>query len=426
MAKSEKEFIELCKQIIEERFSVGNDFGQIQRDLEVLSTHIEEKTGISISLSTLKRLWKNNYKQRPQLATLNALALLLDYKDWQDFKQANSAKHTSFPKTVIWAIPCIILIIFFVAYINTSSKSEQTALESTRNTPSVHGPISFQASKTVTQGIPNTVVFSYDVTNVVADSFYIQLSWNPRDRISIDPEGSTVTGIYYESGFHRARLVANDSILAEQPFHIISNGWEPHIYYKEEEQPIDFKDEPIITNGQLHLDSSLLAKRNIDTRKKFHSRVSYSDIFNLHSDNFKLLTRLKVDDIRNALCPWMVIMIITEVNVFRVILQDKGCEKYAGYKLGEISKNGNDNDLSKLGREVKKWQELEIKVIDKQASIIVNDSLTYTEVFSENLGKIVGLVYAFDGTGTIDYARLEAIGGHVVFEDNFDEHRLDF
>ena len=86
MKFSEQDYIELCKNDIEEKFSFGNGQGYTQRDLELLSTTIEEKTGVNISLSTLKRLWKNNYKQSPQLATLNALAAVLDYKDWQEFK----------------------------------------------------------------------------------------------------------------------------------------------------------------------------------------------------------------------------------------------------------------------------------------------------------------------------------------------------
>ena len=89
MPRSEQQFIDLCKKQVAQKFSFGNGNGYTQRDLEILSTYIEERTGVVISLSTLKRLWKDNYKLRPQLATLNALALILEYKDWQSFKQAN-------------------------------------------------------------------------------------------------------------------------------------------------------------------------------------------------------------------------------------------------------------------------------------------------------------------------------------------------
>ncbi|MGK6351424.1 hypothetical protein [Parapedobacter sp. DT-150] len=69
---SEQSYIALCRRQIEEKFAFGNGSGYTQRDLELLARHIEEKTGIVLSLSTLKRFWKDDFKQRPQLATLNA------------------------------------------------------------------------------------------------------------------------------------------------------------------------------------------------------------------------------------------------------------------------------------------------------------------------------------------------------------------
>lgn len=81
MARSEQQFIDLCKKQIEQKFSFGNGNDYRQRDLEFLCSHIEQKAEVMISLSTMKRLWKDGYKQSPQLATLNALAILLDYKD---------------------------------------------------------------------------------------------------------------------------------------------------------------------------------------------------------------------------------------------------------------------------------------------------------------------------------------------------------
>ncbi|WP_282163232.1 hypothetical protein [Ulvibacterium marinum] len=418
MIKTEQQHIDLCKKLIEQRFSFGNGQGPTQKDLEVLSEHILEKTGVSISLSTLKRLWKNRYKQKPQLATLNALAVLLDYLDWQDFKRANSKQRIPIGPILKWTVPAILLTIILVLVFGSSFSFEQQ--QGKYRPPEITGPVKFEASKTVIKGIPNTVIFTYDVSNVVADSFYIQQSWNPDTKIAIDPKGSALTSIYYESGHHRARLMANDSVIAERPVHVLSDDWEPHIYSGKAGRPIDFSDEAFIANGRLHLDSHLLTKRNIDRTKKFYSRISNSRVFDVHSDNFSLYSRIKVDGVRDVLCPWMAVIIVTEENVFSVALQDKGCEKYAGYKLGEISKGGNDNDLSLLGRDVRDWQDLEVRVRDKNASIHLNGELVYNEVFKEDLGKIVGLVYTFDGTGSIDLVRLMDGDGQSVFEDNFE------
>src|SRR5260221_7424854 len=87
MSNSARGYIAKCKQLIEEKFHFENDNGTLrQRDLEYLADRIEEKSGIKLSVSTLKRLWKKDYNQTPHPSTLQALVSLLGYKDWQEFK----------------------------------------------------------------------------------------------------------------------------------------------------------------------------------------------------------------------------------------------------------------------------------------------------------------------------------------------------
>lgn len=419
MARSEQEYITLCKSRIEEKFSFGNGLGYTQRNLETLSQHIEEKTGVYISLSTLKRLWKNNFKQSPQLATLNALAAILDYKDWQDFKLANrKSKAKGSSKALPAGMVIVLLLIAITSFILSGIRDEKVKPRS----PVISGPVHFSTTQTVTSGIPNTVIFNYDVSNVDADSFFIQQSWNDNHRVRINPGGNAVSDIYYEAGFHRARLIANDSVIAKQPIHILSNGWEPNVYNDDHSlEPISFKKEKHIVNGQLHLSKELLEKKGLDLSRSFYSRVSNSQIFDVPSDNFSFTTRVKSDTLLNTLCPWITVIIVTEVHIFRVGLQNKGCEKYGGYKIGEIVRNAAENDLSALGCEIYSWQEIGIKVKDKHADIYVNGKKEFTEVFKKDFGKIVGLIYVFEGMGSIDYVKLAKVDGEVVFEDDFED-----
>src|SRR4030095_2221665 len=97
MNHSEREYINLCKQLIEEKFHFENERGTLRlRDLEYLADSIEEGSGIKLSLSTLKRLWKKDYDQTPHPSTLQALVSVLGFKDWQEFK----LKTTPEPSTV--------------------------------------------------------------------------------------------------------------------------------------------------------------------------------------------------------------------------------------------------------------------------------------------------------------------------------------
>ena len=165
---------------------------------------------------------------------------------------------------------------------------------------------------------------------------------------------------------------------------------------------------------------ALLEKKNVDITKQFKTRATYSKAFNVSSNNFSLSTRLKLDNIIASNCPWMYVMITTEKDVFSVGLVKKGCERFAGYKLGKLYKGGRDNNLSALGQDVFQWQDIGINVHDKNVEIIINDETVFKETLTEDLGKIVGITYVFEGKGSVDYVRLFDAKGKPVFEDDFD------
>ena len=414
MAFSEQQHIDVCKKLIEKKFSFGNGNGYTQRDLEILSQRIEEKTGVNISLSTLKRLWKNNYKQSPQLATLNALAAILDFKDWHEFKLSNQSKRKSISPLFIGIIIGILLIVGLFSILSLKIGSK---------TVKVNGPVSFTASKTITKGIPNTVIFKYNLSNVEADSFFLQQSWNHLDKVSINSNGNVLSRIYYQSGYHRAKLMASDSILLKQPIHILSDGWEPHVYLNDKDF-VSLTNENIFDDGKLKLSKSLLEKRNINTNKYFETRITNSSLFNVSTNNFNLTTKVKLDSMFSNHCPSFRLFIVAEKHIFIVKLVKKGCERYANYKMGEVFRDGKDNDLSALGCDVYEWQEIGVKVRNKNAEISINGEVVFKETYKENYGDIKALTYVFDGVGSIDHVKLDDANSKTVFEDNFEDGNM--
>lgn len=420
MPFSDQAYLALCRTQIERKFAFGNGNGYTQRDLETLSRHIEERTGVVLSLSTLKRLWKDDFKQRPQPATLNALAAVLDYRDWQDFRQQNHppARNPIAKKTIGLISALVLLLVIVSLLIIRMMNRPVTGV-------TIKGPVRFTAQKTVVSGTPATVIFNYDVSGVSADSFFIRQSWNPLHRVPIDPEGNIYSSIYYESGYHRARLMADDTVLAMQPVHILSEGWEPRLYYNyQDREPIHFRKESFTGNGLLHISKELLTKKNIDLSRVFETRITNSRVFRSSSDHFDLVSRIKVDSLTDMACPFMQIHIVTEKHFFWVKLQNRGCERNAGYKLGEITHLGTNNDLSRLGVDVYQWQEVRVRVENKQAEIILNGQRLVTETFQEDFGNIMALTYIFSGTGSIDHVRLAGKNGEITFEDNFNQTAL--
>ena len=415
----ERKYIEILKKEIEKKLALDVSNTSIKAsELEYITKVVKDKSGISLSLSTLKRIWKENSTQMPQPTTLNALVRVLDYNNWQEFKQANYIRRNFHTQKIIWISTAFIVIILTAIMLIRFSKQERNSKVSAIK---INGPVYFSTKKTVTKGLPNTVIFNYDVRNIKADSFYFQQTWNYNFRKPIDPDGKAVTTIYYESGYHKAYLMAGDSVVAMQPVYILSNGWEPHIYYSERDLiPIYFEGEKFLENGTLHLDTLLLEKQHVDLSRYFYTRIVNSREFNVSSDNFNLVSRIKLDSLRYSDCPWMNVIVVTEKNMFMVSLQKKGCEHYAYYKLGEIERSGSNNDLSALGCNVYEWQEVGIKVVNKSASIRINGKDCFNEKYKEDFGKIVALIYIFERTGSIDFVKLYNKDGNVAYADDFE------
>ena len=364
MNHAELVYIAECKRLIEDKFHFENGNGSLrQRDFEYLADSIEEKSGIKLSLSTLKRLWRKDYEQTPHPSTLDALVSILGYKSWQDFK----LRQDPMPGTPVqtqdkkkkrifspWAILPVVLVAAVITWLIAFRSGKGDKIK-----PIIRGPVTFTGNKTVSQGVPNTVIFNYDLSNVEADSFFFQQSWNNLEKVSIDPKGHSYSNIYYYPGFHKAKLIANDSILKRFRVHITTDGWLPLIRYRsaEEDRPVYIKKNKPSTDGTLHINRDDLVASLVDIDKDFV--VSYFNIRefeNTHSDNFSIDTRVKCDSSNSTPCPGFEMVVMCEEHIFFVRMMNKGCERDIALKMGEVVLNGMSTDLSAFGRDVYQWQ----------------------------------------------------------------------
>lgn len=429
MNLSEREYIILCRQLIEEKFHFGNENGTLRRrDFESLADSIEEKSGIKLGLSTLKSLWKKDFDLTPHPSTLQGLVSALGYKDWQEFKLKESLVSAPPPPAlpskkastdfkrwmILTALIAVTILIWLIAFRHPGSG---------KGKPLIKGPVGFTGNKTESQGLPDTVIFNYDLSNVKADSFFFQQAWNNMEKVRIDPAGHNYSNIYYYPGFHQAKLIANDSIIKRFPIHITTVGWLPLVSYSMTNSIPAFtrKNRPII-NGALHATREDLVLSKTDAGKNFVlSYYNVRDFENTSSDNFSLESRFACDSNNSPLCPGFQLMIMCEQNTFFVNMAGKGCETNTSIQMGEIFHDGVKNDLSVFGRDLSKWQRLKIQIIAKKATIYLEDQPVYTISFENDFGKIVGLVYSFNTTGAIDYVRLKNGENNLVYADEFNE-----
>src|SRR6056297_3196151 len=167
----EREYIKRCLELVVKKLQWGDSVDWTNSDFINLSKIIYEKTNISISHATLKRVFgkqKTDSKEQynPQIDTKDALVKLIGYKDWIDFKDkidVSDAEEVSHRKKnsstfitrrkVINAILFLLLIglIFLIYYHQTNIVNKKKILSK----------ISFSINKTEGD-VPLNIVINYD------------------------------------------------------------------------------------------------------------------------------------------------------------------------------------------------------------------------------------------------------------------------
>ncbi|PHN01421.1 hypothetical protein [Flavilitoribacter nigricans] len=416
---AEKDHLQICKAKIAEQLQLGSETGKLRsRDFEYLATSIEENSGIKISTSTLKRIWKKGYDKTPHPATLNALVSVLGYEDWPAFKQEVSDDDNDALPVIQEAknympivIPLILCSLLFLVVFDRNTQSALAKLITIERPVNIEGEILFTADKMVSTGVPNTVIFNYDVSDVEADSFFIQQSWNPRNKVRIDPTKNHFSTIYYTPGFHYARLIANTSIIKFQPVHIKSEDWLGIVKYDLRDNiPTYLPTDSISRNGKLQLNPELVSDLGIDTDRDFYVRYyQVRDFGSVPLSDFQLKTTMRIDSLRNTVCPLMEIMIVTEKDISYVQFTPKGCVANLDLRLGEQFRSARDADLSAFGTNVYDWQEIELRVEQQRGKIRLNKQEIGQIDFAEDYGQIVGVILTFKGLGAVDDFQLEAL-----------------
>src|SRR4030095_1699551 len=115
-------------------------------------------------------------------------------------------------------------------------------------------------------------------------------------RVRIYKKNYTLTDIYYEPGYHLAKLIANDSIIKTIDINIPTKGW---FLFAQEGPPHSVPEYieptlPMVRNGSFLLDKKDLAVNKIDaSREKRYVYCIYPRDINVSSDNYILKTRAK-------------------------------------------------------------------------------------------------------------------------------------
>jgi hypothetical protein len=413
---TDRELIELGAQELAARQGHAAAGEMRQRDLEYLCERIEESSGILISLSTIKRILNGQYNRLPQVATLNALSVYLGYADWPSFKAAKlsaaekgkgAAKKHSLPwrRSLIAAGVVLFLLIVILSW----SYLSRSVVKG--------GGASFTVRKTTENSIPNTVVFTYDIDRLHGDSFFIQQSWDRNRRVRIYKNNHTLTDIYYEPGYHTAKLFADDQIVKTIDVSIPTDKW---FFYSKESiargLPAYIYTDTPIRNGILGLDRQTLLASKIDPdNPRVYLYTFFPSKIEADADNFRLTTRINMTEMRNTACPWIMPEIYCQKGFMYCALTMPGCTGGISAHFGDQAIDGKSNDLSPLACDVHQWHRLEIVDRQRQVTISIDGKTVMKKNYSVSAGLITGLGFHSNGLCQVDSIRLAGLDGKIVY-----------
>ena len=394
-----------------------------QRNLEYFCQEIEEKSGILISLSTAKRLLNGQFSRLPQIATLNAIANYLGYASWQNFQQqerslakkspgpsaarSNKRSVTSLPlkkRKIILVAASVIGAFVLIAFVSRSVARSGN-----------FGAASFSAQKTTRNNLPNTVVFHYNVDDVHADSFFIQQSWDKNRRVRVSKNQYTLTDIYYEPGYHTAKLIADEKVIKTFDISIPTDKW--FFYAKENFSSIpEYVKKTINENQTIALTRADLESSHIDIdRDKKYIYTYFPSKLEVNSDDFILEARLRRTDVKNNFCPEIMLEIFCQKNFMYFKTMPPGCSSELMAQFGENFLSGKKTDLSSLSGNVNDWQDYKLEVKNRHVRIFINSKEVFKTSYASPSGLITGLGFISNGLCDVEAVELKGHDGKIVY-----------
>lgn len=437
----DKSLLARCRTLVEAKLGWGDSKEWSNADFEALSEKILEETGVSLSVSTLKRLWgRVKYSSKPQAATLNALAQFIGHTSYRDFEIAEKQQdtltgkvvapktteavfaktligkrhHTKRPisKSAIWSIGLVMgigLSLFLAFSLSQNQRQEQIA------------PAKYSfSSRPVAAGIPNSVVFTFDVSEAKTDCLFVQQTWDESKRFTIEKDQHEATSIYYYPGFFRAELTVDSTVVKQHKLLVKTDGWLPMV--ERQPVPVYFTPEKSTRNGVFGLSVDQLASRNIPTQPEVPTVLYYyvDDFEDLSSDNFTLETSVKnTFSTGSGTCQNSQVVVFCENSMFVLPLSIPGCSSAIDAYFPGKPVRGRKTDLSKFGVDFKDWAELRLAVKDKAVEVFLGKKSILKTTFSFKAGKIIGVGYSFEGTGLVDYVRLYDKDGKAALLEEF-------
>nr|WP_293294681.1 hypothetical protein [Allomuricauda sp.] len=381
------------------------------RNFRELSDLIFERTSIQLSISTLKRfLGKVAYQNNPSAATLDAIALYLGYQNFADFCQKNteirkkSKQRFINKRSLVFVFSILVLVgilsvLAFIGLPESEIDSSQVAFSIRR----------------VDVGLPNTVVFQYDVSGINAEMVEIQQDWDPSKRHKVNPKKNVFTHYYKYPGYYKAKLRVNGKVVKERDLFIPTDGWMAVISDKRSSSP------RYLHRHEFQADTILGITDTLKEEFIATEDGTVLDYYNALPDpkhsfrDFVFEADMKFDGSSGKTpCEFRKLILFGTKMFIRIPISVPGCVSKNNLKLGSLVVSGMENDLSAISTQSGVWSKVKVVNTSNQLSVYISNKQVYETTLSDDFGKLAGVRISFEGFGQVKNLQLSAEGQEVL------------
>jgi len=422
MPPKEKDIIEFLKNELEAKYNVNNRETWTHQDFLNLSGLIQEKSGIPISVSTLKRLYgKITSESVPRHSSLDAICVYLGYKNWYDFQQKKGTKPLKLykPRKILYPILKIILLVIIISsggyfikdiiYNPVKSNLEKDFVFATADTFGI---------------IPHSVILKIDITNLKGNNFWIKHP-ERKANILLNNKDTVINFFLRDFGFKSIALYQKNTKLKETQIRTGTDGWIGLVSMKEEsENKVTYNSTELYNNGVLTIPEEEF-KNNIKLLNFDEVRYVYANKTPYNLDRFKLETRWRYKKTDGYdICERSYFIISGTKGYISFPFGNKSCLKGLVVFIDD-KRYPAINNPEHFSYKHNEWLDIKIIKNNEKIEVYKNKHLIISDTCKKNWGTFFLTKYQFIGNGEIDYFRLYDERDSLMLDFDFDEPTIE-
>ena len=141
----------------------------------------------------------------------------------------------------------------------------------------------------------------------------------------------------------------------------------------------------------------------------------FPSAFETEADNFRLKARIRMTEVRNTACPFVMPEIFCQNRLMYFALTMPGCTGAINAQFGDHFLNGKNTDLSGLAFDVHQWHDIDMQVRQRQVSISIDGKEVLTTTYTATAGLITGLGFHSNGLCQVDSIQLANLDGRSLY-----------